>query len=475
VTVAGGNLVLTADGADFGGKSYTSGKVESKWTNQYGRWEVRAKLPGTKGTWPAIWLLPDTNLYPWPSQGEIDIMENRGHEPLLTSSAYHWGPNWWTHQSKSAEQKATNGGIAENYHNEFHTYTVEWSSSLLQFYVDEVLYQTVTDADTGGFLGNQTAPVETVLNVAVGGDFLGGAQPDGSSVWPQQMLVDYVRVYERDASPSPVVLKNGSFEIAGGSLASWATFGNALPNVQTHHEAPAAEGDETLKLFGQFNGVSNSSGVFQGISVSPGDEVRADLSRFIRSADSIVGTGNTALMKIEFLNGFGVPSSAGTLLQQTSLTIADGTSLNDVWEDFNLQAVAPVGAVEARLVITFSQTSYDSGAVHVDDVSFVNLDLEFDADANADGSVNGLDFLAWQQGLGRDDATSVADGDFNYDGLVDHSDLNVWDTQYGGVPVTSSSFSVPEPTCLAFLVVATVVFVSLRSKPGTRFLEVQTS
>lgn len=468
VTVSGGNLVLTADDADYGGKSYTSGKVESKWTKQYGRWEVRAKLPGTKGTWPAIWLLPDTGIYAWPSQGEIDIMENRGTQPNLTSSAYHWGSNWQTHQYVYAEQQAVNGAIAENYHNEFHTYAVEWDADLMRFFVDDVLYQTVTDAQTGGFISGQTAPVETVLNVAIGGDF--GPQPDGSSVWPQQMLVDYVRVYERDATPSPVVLKNGSFEAAGGSLASWGTFGNVLPNVQTHHEAPATDGSETLKLYGQYNGVTNTSGVFQGISVSPGDQVRADLSRFIRSADSIAGTGNTALMKIEFLNDFGVPSSASTVLQQTSMTIANGTSLNNVWEDFSLQAVAPAGAVEARLVITFRQTSNGTGAVHIDDVSFVNLDLEFDADANGDGTVNGLDLLAWQQGLGRNDATSVADGDFNYDGLVDNSDLAVWNAQYGGVPLASSSISVPEPATLSFLMLASVVLASRRTKSGTRFL-----
>lgn len=456
VTVSGGNLELTADDSNHGGKNYTSGKVESKWTKQYGRWEVRAKLPGTQGTWPAIWLLPDTGLYPWPSQGEIDIMENRGNQPNLTSSAYHWGPDWQNRDFDYEEQQATNGGQAENYHDEFHTYAVEWDASKLRFFVDDVHYQTISNARTGGFLGTQTAPVEINLNVAVGGDFLGGEQPDGSSTWPQQMLVDYVRVYERDASPPPVVFSNGSFESQGGSLAAWSTFGNRIPNVQTAHEAPSLDGSEALKIFGEYQGGTTYSGVAQGISVSPGDTVSASASALIRSLDDLVGS-NLVEMKFEYYSEFGGEFGSSSYLSSNVITIADASTANDAWFPHSLNDTAPAGAVEARLAFVFIQPGSDGGAVHIDDVSFTNLDIEFDADANGDGVVDGADFLRWQLGVRKDDGTSVADGDFNYDGSVDGDDLPIWKAQYGtAMPLGASSVSVPEPSSVSLLILCCV-------------------
>ena len=447
VTVSGGNLVLTADDADFGGKSYTSGKVESKLANQFGRWEVRAKLPGTQGTWPAIWLLPDTNQYPWPTQSEIDIMENRGNQPNLTSSAYHYGPNVAGHQFTFREQRASIFGQLENYHDSFHTYAVEWDATKIRFFVDEVHYFTVYNEDVGGFIGNQSAPVELNLNVAVGGDFLGGAQPNGSSVWPQQMQVDYVRVYERNVSPPPSVFKNGSFEAQEGSLASWSTFGNTLaanPNVQVHNEA-LHDGSAALKLFGQFNGGQNFSGVEQGISVSPGDSISASVKALIRGSDSIVGTNNRVDVKFDYYSDFGGKFGSTTYLGSKTITVADGNSANDMWLDAELTDTAPAGAVEARLAIVFAQPNNQSGAVHVDDVQFVNLDLEFDADADGNGQVDGLDFLQWQRGIGRNDATSVLDGDFNFDGVVDSRDLAVWELQYHDFGTVAAAALVPEP------------------------------
>lgn len=447
VAVSGGNLVLTADDADFGGKSYTSGKVESKWSKQYGRWEVRAKLPGTQGTWPAIWLLPDTNQYPWPTQSEIDIMENRGNQPNLTSSAYHYGPSVAGHQYTSLEQVTSRLGQLEHFHDSFHTYAVEWDDSKVRFFVDAVNYYTVYNEDVGGFIGNQTAPAELNLNVAVGGDFVDGAQPNGSSVWPQQMLVDYVRVYERDESPPPSVFKNGNFEAQDGSLASWSTFGSVAttnPNVQVHNEA-VYDGSAALKLFGQFSGSLNYSGVEQGISVSPGDNISASLNALTRGADSIAGTNNHVDVKFDYYSEFGGRYGSSSYLSSKTITVADGSSENDSWMEAELTDVAPAGAVEARLVVYFVQPNNEGGAVHVDDVQFVNLDLELDADADGNGQVDGTDFLKWQRGWGFDDATSVSDGDFNFDGIVNGLDLAVWESQYSAFSPAVAAILVPEP------------------------------
>jgi beta-glucanase (GH16 family) len=199
VTVSGGNLVLTANDIPYGEKAYRSGKVESKWSGQYGRWEVCAKLPKTRGTWPAIWLLPDVSQYPWPSQGEIDILEHRGDKPTTTTSAFHWGPNARKRAFLFDKHETTCAGRPVDYTDGFHKYAVEWDARELKFFVDDVHHYTVSDTDTNGFLKSQSAPAEVQLNVAVGGDYLDDAQPDESSVWPQQMLVDYVRVYVRKA------------------------------------------------------------------------------------------------------------------------------------------------------------------------------------------------------------------------------------------------------------------------------------
>lgn len=199
VIVSGGNLQLTAIDVPYGEKAYRSGKVESKWTKQYGRWEVRAKLPGTQGTWPAIWLLPDVSRHPWPSQGEIDIMEHRGDIPTRISSAFHWGPNSRGRKFLTDDQVICCAGRVIDFTDSFHTYAVEWDAEELRFFVDDVNHYTIHDADTNGFLSAQSAPAEIQLNVAVGGDYVDDAQPDESSVWPQQMLVDYVRVYEQKA------------------------------------------------------------------------------------------------------------------------------------------------------------------------------------------------------------------------------------------------------------------------------------
>ncbi|TWU29828.1 Beta-glucanase precursor [Bythopirellula polymerisocia] len=444
-TVSGGNLVLTADHANNGGKDYTSGKVESKIANQYGRWEIRAKLPGTQGTWPAIWLLPDTNTYPWPTQGEIDIMENRGNQPNLTSSAFHYGQQWPNNQFRYDEQITSQLGQLDDYHNDFHTYAVEWDSKKIRFFVDEVNYFTLYDQDVNGYISNQ-APMEVNLNVAVGGDFLGGAQPNGSSVWPQQMLVDYVRVYEKSQTTQNILFKNGGFEDNGGSLAGWSTFGNNLqpnPNVQVHDEA-VDEGVAALKLFGQFNNQTNYSGVTQGISVSPGDSLSAMLSTYISSADSIAGSQNQLEMKFDYYKSFDAKYGSGEYLSSKSIVIANGSTVNDAWLDHVLTDTVPAQAVEARLSLVFTQPNNQGGAVHIDDVSFMNLSLTPSGDFDGDGDVDGHDFLVWQ----RDPNVGS---------------LSNWQNSVG-TPLTANLGVVPEPsTCvLGFLLAFAVSSIGRR-------------
>jgi len=457
VSVADGHLVLTAVDQPYAGKAYRSGKVESKYVQQYGRWEIRARLPGTLGTWPALWLLPDTQAFPWPSQGEIDILENRGHQPYLTSSAYHYGSSPANHRYTFAEQRTAEQGQLVNYHQDFHDYAVEWSPQQLRFFVDDVHYFTVFDEDVAGSLQKATAPMETVLNLAVGGDFLGSAQPGTASQWPQQLRVDHVRVYRNAENPPPRLLRNGGLEQRGGSLAGWTVFGNArasFPNVQTVADA-ALEGTASLKLTGQFSGAANYSGVTQGVSVRPGDRVEATASSLVRAAESLANSANELHLKIEFYRQFGGKYGSADMVGELVKPIASGASATDAWSSHALSAVAPADAVEARLALVFVQPGMQPGAVHVDRVRFRNLDLAPSADANGDGQVDGRDLLVWQRHQGALQESGPERGDFNYDGQTDHADFALWSGKLAASAAARvAAASVPEPHAAPWLLLA---------------------
>ena len=179
VSVSGGKLIILSTNQPFGNFQYRSGQVISTAAQRHGRFEVRGKLPTSRGMWPAIWLLPNA---PWPSQGEIDIMENRGDQPFLTSSAFHWGTNPpFSHFFVYREQESFVDNQPVNYHNSFHDYAAEWDPTQIRFYVDGVHYHTVRDQQVGGFLtGSQSAPMNLIINTAIGGTFSGGSRQHDS-------------------------------------------------------------------------------------------------------------------------------------------------------------------------------------------------------------------------------------------------------------------------------------------------------
>lgn len=193
VAVTGGNLVITATDVPLGPKDYRSGLITSNSIFGPGRFEARIDLPTTQGMWPAFWLNP--NQVQWPTGGEIDILENRGSQPFLTSSAYHWqtnpGPCCDQHEYVYHEYTAEEGGNPVNFHAGFHTYAVEWEETQLRLYVDGNLHRTWNETPDRPIF--ETAK-NIIINLAVGGDF--GGDPDGSTVFPQQMLVDYVRIWQ---------------------------------------------------------------------------------------------------------------------------------------------------------------------------------------------------------------------------------------------------------------------------------------
>lgn len=200
VSIQNGNLVITAAKETFTGtdgisRDYTSARLKTQglFAQSSGKFEARLKIPAGQGLWPAFWMLGnDIGTNGWPTCGEIDIMENVGYEPTLVHGTIH-GPGYSGGNSIGASKALAAGKYADD----FHVYAVEWEGTQIRFYVDGVLYATRTPADlpNNGSVWVFDHPFFLILNVAVGGAWPGA--PDGSTTFPQQMLVDYVRVYRR--------------------------------------------------------------------------------------------------------------------------------------------------------------------------------------------------------------------------------------------------------------------------------------
>ena len=192
VRVENGFLVITAKEESFEGANYTSGRLitKGKFDQQYGRFEARIRLPYGQGMWPAFWLLgSNIDQVGWPQCGEIDILENAGARPTIVSSALH-GPGYSGGQPILKEFDFVNDRVDTR----FHIYGVEWSPDEINFYVDDKLYHTATPNDVTGEWVFNNGPFYILINLAVGGVFDG--PPNEETVFPQSMIVDYVRVYQ---------------------------------------------------------------------------------------------------------------------------------------------------------------------------------------------------------------------------------------------------------------------------------------
>jgi len=199
-----GNLVIRVlqekyTGSDGVSRNYTSARLKTleKFTEAYGRFEARIKIPRGQGIWPAFWMLgDDIDKAGWPTCGEIDIMENIGKEPMLVHGTIH-GPGYSGANGIGAPYALPN---KQPFADDFHVFAVEWEPTAIRFYVDKDLYATRIPSDLPqGTKWVYDHPFFLLLNVAVGGGWPGS--PDASSVFPQEMLVDYVRVYRRSTLP----------------------------------------------------------------------------------------------------------------------------------------------------------------------------------------------------------------------------------------------------------------------------------
>ncbi len=208
-----GLLVIEAHKEDYGDAKYTSARIhtEGKGDFLFGRFEIRAQLPRGMGSWPAIWMLPsDPYRYStsceegedwqgsstcdaWPNSGEIDIMEHVGYQMGHVHGTVHNEAYYWL---KWEQRKGRI--LLDDLDKEFHEYVLEWTPERIDIYLDDTLYFTYVNENDGWRSWPYDHPFNLILNVAVGGMWgrAGGGIDD--SIFPQRMLVDYVRVYERD-------------------------------------------------------------------------------------------------------------------------------------------------------------------------------------------------------------------------------------------------------------------------------------
>ena len=193
--VEDGKLVIEARKEPMKGGEFTAASLISKshgeWT--YGRIEVSAKLPSARGTWPAIWMLPnDISKIRWPLCGEIDIMEHVGHDPGKIHGTLHSG----TYNHTKGTQRSGTLMVA-TFGSAFHTYSMDWSADRIVMHIDGKTYATF-DKKPGDTAAEWpfNKPFYLILNLAIGGAW-GGQKGIDTTAFPQRMEVDFVRVYAK--------------------------------------------------------------------------------------------------------------------------------------------------------------------------------------------------------------------------------------------------------------------------------------
>ena len=175
-------------------------KGKAYWT--YGKMEARIKLPTGQGMWPAFWMMPEAwAVSGWPECGEIDIMEAVNVPNWVKSSLHYGSSSPYTHDSSGTSNYYLPGG--GSFADDYHVYGMEWEPSVFKFFVDSVQIGSMESwwSDEGPYPAPFNKDFFFILNIAVGGNWPGS--PDGTTVFPQQMLIDWVRVYQKPFELTP--------------------------------------------------------------------------------------------------------------------------------------------------------------------------------------------------------------------------------------------------------------------------------
>lgn len=398
VRIENNQLVIEAKAESYMGANYTSARLKTQgkasWT--YGRIEARIKIPRGQGIWPAFWMLGTNITTPgngWPNCGEIDILENIGREPTIVHGTVH-GPGY-----SGANGIGGSYSLPGNpaFADDFHVYAVEWTTNQIKWFVDGTQFFTLTPANLpNGAAWVFNAPQFLILNVAVGGNWPG--YPDGTTVFPQRMTVDYVRVYAISNAPPTAsgALLNGNFET--GVLAPWigVNGNNANPAGGNIVNTNGLVWDPTLgannnqgirnpafgtyscKVYGDFNGGPNALGFYQDVAALPDSRWTATIKARTQNTDHI-RDANQAVATISFLG-----ATETLLAKYTSPVFSTSTPIN-TWVNLDVtqqtfpivgttnQMLAPPGTVKLRFAVTFSQTLYDWGSIYFDEAQLVEI------------------------------------------------------------------------------------------------------
>jgi len=211
--VSNGVLHVVARKESFGGANYTSARMKTQglFGKVYGRLEFSARLPGGQGMWPALWIFPVDSVYgPWAASGEIDVMENIGGEIGSIKGTFHYGGSFPNNVVTGMSYEFPVGQRVTD----FHVYALEWSTNSLKWFVDGQNFETQTSwwSSGGPYPAPFDQPFYIIMSLAVGGYFVG--PPPTNAVFPQEMQVDYVRVYDT----GPILPSLLSLQRVGGSL-----------------------------------------------------------------------------------------------------------------------------------------------------------------------------------------------------------------------------------------------------------------
>lgn len=187
-----GLLIIEARKEAYEGNAYTSARLVSRGKGdwQYGKIEVRAKIPNGRGTWPAIWMLASTTPLQWPDDGEIDIMEHVGYDPGRVHASVHCKKyNHIIGTQRTAQV------MLPDFSEAFHVYSVTWDKTHVEIAVDGKPYFNFANEHTTYEAWPFDNKMHLLLNIAVGGNW-GGQKGVDETIWPRRMAVDYVRVYQ---------------------------------------------------------------------------------------------------------------------------------------------------------------------------------------------------------------------------------------------------------------------------------------
>ena len=258
IEVSNNTLKITANedtANEYANNAYTSSRIrtQNKGDWRYGKMEARIKLPIGKGIWPAFWMMPSQSVYgTWPASGEIDIMEYLGHQASTTYATCHYGNAW---NDKGSSGGSTNLATG-SFNDDFHTFGIEWEADEIRWYLDDVLFHSTNsshpDFTTYNWPFDQN--FHFILNIAVGGQWPGS--PDASTVFPQTMEVDWVRVYQ-DLADVAIVGDNdvAAYETTTYSLPNTT---NATYNWYVPNTATLVSGQNTHEITVQWSGTSGT-------------------------------------------------------------------------------------------------------------------------------------------------------------------------------------------------------------------------